>query len=153
MTIRPAHKQDIPEVLDIWVAFMDYLQIINSNYYELINKDDFSIHLHYIIESPENHLIVAEEENGIIGFILGYEETLPAWFGSGKIGLIRYLAIREHFQNKGTGQLLFKAMRDWFLDKDIDRIELYVLEGLPANEFWKKMGFKSLMDRKFLNIG
>lgn len=68
------------------------------------------------------------------------------------IGLIRYLAVSGSAQGHGVGEQLFTYVRKWLKSFGINRIELYVLKGLRASNFWKKQGFAPFMDRRFLEI-
>ena len=153
MLIRKATKRDIKQIIEIWLDFMHYLRDINPDYYSLSpNPISFSDFLAESMELEERRIFLAEEEGEICGFLLAFVETLPEWFGEEKIGLIRYLAVREGMQQKGIGKKLFDKSMQWFRSERIKRVELYVLQGIPASGFWKKQGFRKLMDRRFLLI-
>jgi N-acetylglutamate synthase-like GNAT family acetyltransferase len=94
----------------------------------------------------------AEKDKKLIGFSLAHIKTLPEWFGSTRIGLIRYLAVSEGNRRKGVGNQIAIFVKDWFSSFGIKRIELYVLKGLPASDFWTKLGFIEFMDRRFMEI-
>jgi len=153
MEIRRAFEEEIPQIYEIWLAFMDYLRKINPDYYSLSSDNSsFSEFLKESIEKEERRIFIAAEEGEILGFLLAFIDTLPEWFGKEKLGLIRYLAVKEGHQQKGLGEDLLGHSLKWFKSEGIQRVELYVLEGIPASDFWKKQGFRKLMDRRFLLI-
>ena len=152
MIIRPANHSDIEHIIDIWNPFMMDLGKTNNDYYKKVDSQSFSNHLIDVIPSQKGILLISESKGEITGFILGYVEALPEWFGSKQIGLIRYLAIKEAHHNLGTGKSLLEEAVKWYKNKNIHRIELYVLNGLKADGFWRKMGFKPLMERRFIEI-
>ena len=153
MIIRQFEQNDIPEILNLWQNFMQYLVEINDAYYELKDgKNAFKVHLEKIDSDVNTTLLVCEINREIVGFIYGYVESLSPWFGSAQIGIIRYLAVSDRAQKMGVGKALFNAIQMWFKMRGISRLELYVLNGLTANDFWEKMGFTTLMERKYLNI-
>ena len=153
MLTRKATEKDIEQIMEIWLDFMHYLRDINPDYYALSpDHTSFSDFLAKSMDREERSIFVAEEEGIVCGFLLAFVEALPEWFGEEKIGLIRYLAVREGKQQKGIGQQLFDQSIQWFSSEKIKRVELYVLQGIPASDFWKKQGFRKLMDRRFLLI-
>ena len=153
MEIRRAFEEDIPQIYEIWLAFMDYLRKINPDYYSLsADKNSFSEFLKESIGKEERRIFIVDKDKEILGFLLVLMDTLPEWFGEEKLGLIRYLAIKEGHQQKGIGKDLLDHSLKWFKSEGIQRVELYVLEGIPASDFWKKRGFRKLMDRRFLLI-
>ena len=133
---------------------MNYLQKENKDYYKLKNgANSFSIFLHNTVGfDDEKRIFIAEHNGNITGFILVGIEHLPEWFGKEKIGLIRYLAIKEGERNKGIGKELVLFATNWFKSMEIQRIELYVLNGIKANSFWENLGYRVLMDRRFLEL-
>lgn len=153
MDIRKASKEDLEQIMEIWIEFMQYLQAVNADYYAA--KVDEPAFLHYLngmLGQETANLLVATTEHEVLGFILARQELLPAWFGKSKLGLIRYLAVKQGQQERGVGKALASAALAWFTELSIERVELYVLEGLPASTFWKKLGFQPLMERRFLQL-
>ena len=152
-TIREAQLHDIPPILTLWEDFMAYLSSVNPDYYTYKDgKESFGQHLKEEIEKEQNLVAIAVTDEILEGFIIAYIDALPEWFEEKPIGLIRYLAISEKAQGKGIGRELANYALEWFKSQKINRVELYVLAGLPASEFWGKMGFKSIMDRRFLEL-
>ena len=151
--VRKAEISDVPGIVAVWIEFMAMLRQTNSDYWVMENGESaFNKYLEEILDKDEQLVAVAVEEKKVIGFSLAYIETLPEWFGSTQIGLIRYLAVSEGARGKGIGDQIFTFIKGWFSSFGIKRIELYVLKGLQASDFWQKLGFTSFMDRRFLEL-
>ena len=133
---------------------MELLARTNSDYWQVRDGPAaFSRYLVSAVRDKDALVIVAEEEcAGLAGFSLAFVETLPEWFGSEQIGLLRYLAVAEQYWGQGIGRDMANHVVDWFRSLGIKRMELYVLQGLPASGFWSKMGFRTFMDRRFMTI-
>ncbi|NRB46147.1 MAG: GNAT family N-acetyltransferase [Saprospiraceae bacterium] len=153
MKIRKARKEDLEQIMQIWLDFMEYLQTINPDYYAVeLDKEAFLDYLNGMLGQEEGNLLVATMGMEVLGFILARQEMLPGWFGGAKLGLIRYLAVKQGQQERGVGKALVSTTLAWFREQGIRRIELYVLDDLPASTFWKKLGFQPLMERRFLQL-
>lgn len=153
LVIRKAITGDIPQILRIWLEFMAFLAQNNPDYWMMTDGEHaFSKHLKISISEPQTLIAVAEVDEIIVGFCLAYIEQLPEWFGAEKVGLIRYLAISQDYRQQGFGKKLVSYMLGWFRHHGIERVEVFVLEGIPASSFWDKLRFKTFMDRRFLLI-
>ena len=152
--VRRADENDIPGIVAIWGQFMELLRTTNRHYWEVKDgQDSFSRYLTGAVNKPEFLIAIAEDKNdGLVGFTLALIEALPEWFGSERIGLIRYMAVSEDHRSKGVGYEMVNFVMNWFRSQNIQRAELYVLYGLPASGFWEKIGFKKFMDRRFMKI-
>ena len=153
LDVRVAKKADIPGIIIVWKEFMRMLRQTNPHYWK-VKKGQFAFtkYLEDILTKNEELVTIAVKEKEVIGFSLAYIETLPEWFGSTQIGLIRYLAVSKGTRGQGVGDQIFTFVKDWFSSFGIKRIELYVLNGLQASDFWNKKGFTPFMDRRFLEI-
>lgn len=152
--VRKAEERDIPGIVTIWEEFMEFLRCTNRHYWKIRDgRSAFSRYLVSTLSKADVLLVAAEEtDRSLIGFSLAHIETLPEWFGSEQIGLLRYLAVSESYRNRGAGYEMATFVIDWFRSLGISRIELYVLKGLPASRFWSKIGFNEFMDRRFIEI-
>lgn len=152
--VRQAKESDIFNIVALWEEFMEMLPRVNPHYWKTRNGGDaFSKYLEANL-GEINVLVTVAEKNGagLVGFSLALIEVLPEWFGSERIGLIRYQAVSKNFRGKGVGHAMTNFIIEWFRSKNISRIELYILKGLPAYDYWSKIGFKDFMDRRFLEI-
>ena len=152
--VREAEQKDIPDIVDLWEEFMEMLPRVNPDYWRAVDGGEaFSRYLKNHLRDTNVLVAVADTKGaGLAGFSLALIEVLPEWFGCEPIGLIRYQSVSEKCRGKGAGRAMTDFMMDWFRSKGISRVELYVLKGLPAYDYWSKIGFRDFMDRRFLEI-
>ena len=152
--IRETTLGDIPDVVDIWRDSMELYRRTNPNYWKLSKKGEkaFCNHVAETLSKPDASVIVAEENGTLVGFTLVYVESLPEWFETQQIGLIRYMAVSSVARGKKVGAMMFDFAIKWFRERRVNRVELYVLNGLPASGFWQKLGFSTFMERRFLEL-
>ena len=133
---------------------MELFAQTNPYYWELDHDGGkfFSAHLIESLSNSETTIVVAEDRKEILGFTLAYVESLPEWFGSRRIGFIRYMGVSAEVRDKKIGTMMFEFVISRFREQKINRVELYVLSGLPAAAFWQKLGFSTFMERRFLEI-
>ena len=151
---RRATSEDLASIGAIWQDFMAYLSEVNEDYWEVSDdRSSFVDYLRSVLDDADARVAVAEgTSTGVVGFALGLIETLPEWFGSHRVGLIRYVAVSPEAQDQGVGHELVGHLIDWYRGLEIKRVELYMLAGLPAEGFWIKQGFKPFMDRRFITL-
>jgi GNAT superfamily N-acetyltransferase len=154
VNVRKAEEGDIPGIVALWEEFMELLRHTNRDYWKVSNgRAAFSRYLVGAVGETDVLVAVSEEKGtGLVGFSLARIETLPEWFGSEQIGLVRYLSVAEDHRGRGVGHEMAAFVIDWFRSLGIRRVELYVLKGLPASDFWSKLGLKEFMDRRFVEI-
>ncbi|WP_366248877.1 GNAT family N-acetyltransferase [Terribacillus aidingensis] len=88
--------------------------------------------------------LVAVENEEVIGFIFGVKRK---WW-SGDEFFINEMCVRANQQNKGVG----KALMDYLIRMtDAETISLLTDRGLPAENFYKRSGFKEVERLMFLS--
>ncbi len=86
----------------------------------------------------KNLLLVAEDEEEIVGFISAQRGTLNRVKHTAYI----VVGIRREFQGKGIGKEFFKRLDLWAKDKGITRLELTVMcPNTVAKNLYEKNGF------------
>lgn len=153
MHIRPATTNDITDIAILGKQiFKQHLEFDNL-YYEYSENFDtlFRDWIKVTLLSPEQFIFVAEDTDTgkISGFISGFVKLLYPWFKLKSVGHISYLIIDQKQRGKGVGKSLEETALNWFKEKNIRYIELYVEEknetGLSA---WYSYGYKPF--KKFL---
>ena len=87
----------------------------------------------------ENLLLIATEDDNIIGFLSAQRGTLR------KIKHTAYIVvgIRERFRGKGIGKKLFCDLDLWAKENNISRLELTVMcPNSTAKQLYEKSGFE-----------
>jgi GNAT superfamily N-acetyltransferase len=86
-------------------------------------------------------LAVAEEEGKLIGFAHGALKFLPDYLGSYRTGVITHVFVRPSHRRQDVGSKLVVMLEEWFEEKKVHSVELQVISGNPAKDFWEKAGY------------
>ncbi|MBI4990741.1 GNAT family N-acetyltransferase [Candidatus Gottesmanbacteria bacterium] len=151
---QSVNLDDIPSLLRLGRQIFLTHQNFDYTYYELEGNFDelFTNWIKQHINQPQQFILVAiesEESPDIVGFISGFLKALYPWFKTKTVGHISYLVVDPQFRQKGVGKLLEQEAREWFKNKNIAYIEVYVDEkNAIGQEVWNSYGF--LPFKKFL---
>jgi ribosomal protein S18 acetylase RimI-like enzyme len=108
-----------------------------------------------LIEQENAIFLVLEQENGIIGFIYGYQEEKGylSIYNPRKYLYIDNLVIDENEQNKGYGTILLKKMIETAKDRKYKDIVLNVYTfNTKAIQLYEKFGFKIISQDMILKM-
>lgn len=87
----------------------------------------------------DDFLLVAEEDNKIVGYISAQKGGLNRIAHSAYI----VVGILQNYRGKGIGTEFFKQLDDWAEEKKITRLELTVIcENEVAKHLYEKSGFE-----------
>ncbi|WP_152656644.1 GNAT family N-acetyltransferase [Oceanobacillus sp. CFH 90083] len=98
-------------------------------------------------QTPGFFGVSALENNEIIGFIFG---VCRVWW-SGDEFFINEMCVNTDQQNKGVGKALINYLEKVMDANRISTISLLTDRGIPAEEFYKKNGFKEIDRIVFLS--
>ncbi len=88
-------------------------------------------------------LIVALNEERVVGFANGTIRFTPDYLGSLKIGSITHIFVLEELRKSGTGYKLVDVLEKWFKSKEVHSIELQVISNnLNGIDFWKGCNYQ-----------
>ena len=153
MHIRLAQIEDLLQIVLLGRSLLDLHKEYDNDYYQLEENFDelFGNWVRGQLNNLSQFIIVAQNptDNKISGFISGFVKALFPWFKTKSVGHISYLIIDEAYQKQGIGKLLEDAARNWFVEKNIHFLELYVDEKNEIGQrVWNSYGF--LPFKKFL---
>lgn len=94
------------------------------------------------IHTPGFKGIVAEDENGLKGFIFGFRKR---WWKADEF-FINEMCVNINEQRSGVGTKLIKYLESRLISEGVENITLLTNRGIPAEEFYKKNGF-NIVDR------
>lgn len=148
MHIRTASLNDLPGIVHLGKELMSQHQDIDCEYYKLENNfgDLFGNWVKDMVQNPMQLFIVAvdDQTRTVIGFISGYVKNLYPWFCIKKVGHISFLIVSLRFRKKGIGKALEKAANDWFKQKNVEFVELYVDNlNTTGKLVWQKFSFSA----------
>jgi ribosomal protein S18 acetylase RimI-like enzyme len=142
--IIEAKDSHIPEIIKIWIKFMDYHSDLDPFFTRRRdghkNAEKF---IRDLIKSENSLILVATKGDKVIGYSIATISKHPPVFKVERYGFINDMAIKPRYRRMGIGEKMLARIFDWFESKGIKRIELKVV---PTNEigysFWKKQGFR-----------
>lgn len=86
-------------------------------------------------------LAVAEAQGRLAGFAHGAVKLMPDYLEGYMSGVITHVYVLPDYRGHQVGTRLVVLLEEWFEQKKVHSIELQVLVGNPAKEFWEKAGY------------
>jgi len=87
-------------------------------------------------------VVVASDASEALGFVAGRVRSLPPYFGTGQVGAIGEVYVRERHRGGGLGRRLVERAVAWYRENGISRVELQVVVGNPdAVRFYERLGW------------
>jgi len=91
-----------------------------------------------------NMIVIATDEETIVGFAAGNIRLLPNYLGNKKVGYISHVFVIDSYKKQHIGKKLVTELENFFIEKSVNIIELEVLiDNNSARHFWEKMEFYS----------
>jgi GNAT superfamily N-acetyltransferase len=84
---------------------------------------------------------VAIQKGNLNGFAHGALKFLPDYLGGYKTGIVTHIFVSPIYRNLHIGQKLLNLLEDWFIEKKVHSIEIQVIQGNDARDFWEKSGY------------
>jgi len=110
-------------------------------------------HMKSQLGQDKTRMLVAEFGNHVVGFCFATIATRPPVFRDREYGTIWDLAVTASARGQGVGTALLNEMRQWFAQKEVDRIEVRVAStNESAQGFWRKAGFRPYMDSMYQQL-
>ena len=151
MHIRAAQIEDTPRLVFLGRQLLQLHETFDIDYYRLEQSFDtlFADYIKQHIQSSYQFVLVACENDQVIGFINGFIKSLFPWFTTKSVGHISYLITDPQFRKIGVGKKLEKAAISWFKMKNISYVEVYTDEkNTVGGIVWSSYGY--LPFKKFL---
>lgn len=154
MEITKADFSDIPLLVTFGTRLNQLHFGFDPSYYTFDEErfpSQFGEWLKNQLNTPSSLLLVAKENNTIMGFLSGFVKYLFPWFNIQKVGHISFMFIDEKYRRKGVGKKLHEEANKWFKDQGLSYVELYVNENNRNGlTFWQSVGFADF--QKFLRM-
>ncbi|MFA5368752.1 MAG: GNAT family N-acetyltransferase [Candidatus Paceibacterota bacterium] len=154
MKIQKAKIKNLDEIVDL-SSESAVLHEKLTPYYKLDKnfKTILKKSLKKNIYSSNGLILIAEEDNEIVGYLLAFKNYRPEMFDIKKTGLIADIFIRENCRKKGVGKLLVKGSFDWFKKSKIKTVEINIeSKNKPALNFWNTLDFKEVSIEKYKEL-
>jgi ribosomal protein S18 acetylase RimI-like enzyme len=154
MKIRKAKLKDIQQISDLAVNLLKYHTDFDP-YFSLASNamEIYYKHFRRCVYSKNKLLLVAEEDNKIIGFALGELGYRPPVFAIRKIGFISDVFVDKDFRKSGIGKIFLNELCQWFKKNGLRYIELTVhVKNEIGIKVWTKYGFETYLSRQRVEL-
>ncbi|SCJ91374.1 putative acetyltransferase [uncultured Eubacterium sp.] len=146
MKIRPATMADMDSICRLYDTLFREMADLQRDYFQMTSQNrDF---LSSVIEGEAGDVLLAEEEDSLIGFALVQESSTPP-FGCLIPHRYAYLmdaCVAEEQRSRGIGRLLIEAVKTWSEERNLDYVELNVLSNnTRAIALYEREGFAEEM--------
>lgn len=143
--IRPGTEDDLPEMLRLWREMMDFHARVEPRFRPAPpphGEDAWENHLReHVWDNDTWCVFVAEEDDQLIGQIMGTLRELPPVFKLTLYGYVTDIVVDPQARRRGVGEALFRALRAWFREQGASHLQLQVAHNNPASQaFWRVMG-------------
>jgi len=154
VNIREAVIEDVPAIIEIWKELMDFHKELDEFFSRsATGHERFAEFLTGNIEKEDSCVLVAANGEHIVGYCQACISQYPPVLVREQYVEIFDMAVTGKYQRQGIGRMFIDALRLWYADKDVDRIELkYLTSNKSAEEFWTKIGFKPYLKTAFLEL-
>lgn len=136
--IRFAEYKDIEQIAKIHVTLMKktYVGIWNQSYLDSLNIEAKIKQLQGIIKRDDRKIIVYEENEEILGFVICV--FFSRFIGN---GLCDVLYVRDDCQGRGIGKELVYAACEVLKSLGVSSMDIYCAKGnVKAENFYRKLG-------------
>lgn len=157
MNIRNMIEIDIDNVSELFIEQVLHIKNLNDCYCdneacikqeELFEK--FKKYLWEFYSNPDALIIVAEDNNQIIGFIIGViiPCRVPTFISKvKKVGYIEEAHVITAYRRKGILRKMEKLLLSFFREHDIQHVELnYFTANNIGKKSWELLGYRTYME-------
>ena len=147
--IRKARSSDLKAILALNQQMVDLHHALDPYYDASRNSAKRLGHrLKEFLQEPETLIVIAENQKGIVGFLIGNIDNPALLMKPKQIGKILEIFVSDDFRKTGVGEKLVKYFMEWLPKSQICNIELSVdSRNLGGIAFWKKLGFQEFNKR------
>jgi ribosomal protein S18 acetylase RimI-like enzyme len=145
--VRDATKDDLDDVANLWEELAGHHAGLSDDFaLAWDSKRRWSKYLHEKFAEISTKLIVAEEEDEIVGFMLCMLSPNVPIYKERKLGIISDAYVHEERRKKGVANKMFDVALKWFKKNKVKTVELHVATINPeAQAVWKSLGFTPFM--------
>jgi GNAT superfamily N-acetyltransferase len=148
VVVRRATEADLESLVELWVEFIDFHARCERAFARAPDgHEHFAATLRERLADGDAAVFVAEDASGVVGYCVAKVSRRAPEFGSWEFGDIHHLAVTEGRRRSGIGRRLFEAVRTWFAERGVRRMELRVVRANPVSSaFWRRLGFRPYME-------
>lgn len=144
MEITEAAKKHIPEITKLWMEFMYFnteIEPFDTSGDNVLTQVEN--HLRNKITSDDSLVLVAVEDQKVVGYSISQITRMPPFSRGKTIGVIYDMAVTASHRRKGIGKEMLDWIKTWFNNRGIKRIEISVVtKNTIGSSFWREQGFQ-----------
>lgn len=146
--IRKAQVEDAAQIATVQVASWKstYKDIVPDDFLNSMDVSARTLSWQEQISDPEVLIFVAEDEEGVFGFIAGGKLREPYQDYDAELYAIYLLSNK---QRQGAGRRLTQALITTLVARGFKSLLVWVLEQNPAVSFYRKLGGVIVAHNKF----
>jgi GNAT superfamily N-acetyltransferase len=118
--IRTAQHADAEAVLGLAKPFATSFIVDEQAFYRTFSE---------LLASPQAHLAVAEADQQLVGYVLGFDHS--TFFANGRVAWVEELMVSERFRRQGIGQLLMQEFEMWAAQRGNKLVALATRRAAP----------------------
>ncbi len=152
--IRDGKKEDLESVVDLWEKLARQHEGMGDEFaLRWRSRKDWSNYIRLKFSEISTKLIVAEEDDEIVGFMLCMLSPNAPIFAERKIGLISDAFVVPERRRTGIAEKMLATGVKWFRKNKVRSVQLMVAaKNLEGRTAWGKMGFKPYMLLKRMDL-
>ena len=153
MEIRLATKNDIKEISGLFTEFYAYNAMQPPKYYAASTES--GQYPGAVIDSHGGDIIVAVIDGAIVGFLHIEEDKTPPYpsVAAHRFACIVDFIVTEHHRKAGIGHKLLEEARQWARARQLEYLELMVLENNDiGRSFYERENFSVVSQTMRLDI-
>jgi GNAT superfamily N-acetyltransferase len=125
--IRVAAPQDTDAVLALATAFATSFAVEPAAFQRAFST---------LLTDPHTHLLVAEQDGQVIGYLLGFVHT--TFYANGPVAWVEEITVAATARRHGIGRLLMQQFEQWAAARDA---KLVALATRRAESFYQALGY------------
>jgi ribosomal protein S18 acetylase RimI-like enzyme len=153
--IRPAHPDDLPQMVSRWTELVAAHAALSPDLYALTEgaPGTWRAMARRQMGDSDGLALVAVRRGEIEGYLLGGVGRRAPYYAVREVGMIFDLAVRPASRRAGIGASLAAAARTHFKTRGVRWLQVNVSPDNPgAAGFWQTQGFKTLLTEAYLQI-
>jgi ribosomal protein S18 acetylase RimI-like enzyme len=149
LTIRKAERRDLASLGRLGAMLMRTHYEFDRQRFLAPGKgteDGYGSFLGSFLDSDDNHVFVAEQNNEVIGYVYAALEPLSWKELRGPAGFIHDVAVDERSRHAGVGTKLMQVAIEWLRERGAPRVILWsAASNDTARTLFRHLGFRDTM--------
>jgi GNAT superfamily N-acetyltransferase len=126
--IRPARPADAATLLPLVQQFVTSF---------VIEPAVWTGSFHQILQTPHAHLLVAEGDQHLLGYLLGFEHL--TFYANGQVAWVEEIMVGAAYRRQGIGGALMGAFETWAAQREAKLVALATRRAAP---FYRALGYE-----------